>query len=98
MQSNSGSYRTAFKLRKKTSTKTRDEYLVGFWGPLKVVVVRSREATADGAELYNVIFHQTEHRQPPRLASRPTRLERARVNEPLIGRPLLPAPNDPLPF
>lgn len=95
--SDNGKYLTAFKLRKKVSKHTRDEYFVGFWGPLKVVVVRSVHTADDGSEFYNVIFQQTEEPRP-RLAVGPTRSERARVNEPLDVRPLFPAPNDSLPF
>jgi len=88
---------TAFKLRKRVSQRTGNEYLMGFWGQLKVVVLKSNETADDGSEIFNVILQQAEDRRQ-RQDSKPNRAERARANEPLAGYSSRPEPNDPLPF
>lgn len=94
MNVNSGKYLTAFTVSKKISRATGAKRLVGFWGPLKVVIVKSHKADSDGNEVYNVIFEKTDDRQPPRVR-KPSRSERLKVNEPL---PALPVISDPVLF
>lgn len=91
---------TAFKLRKRVSQRTGNEYLFGFWGQLKVVVLKSSETADDGSEIYNVILQQAEDRRQ-RQDAKPTPAERSQVNEPLRSSPKSssrPMPNDAIPF
>lgn len=98
MNANSGKYLTAFTVSEKTSSATGTKRLVGFWGPLKVVIVKSYKADADGNEVYNVIFEKTDDRPSPPRDRKPSRSERLKINEPLPALPAPPVLSDPLPF
>lgn len=98
MNANSDKYLTPFTVSKKVSRATGAERLVGFWGPLKVVIVKSYKADADGNEFYNVIIEKTDDRLPPHRDRKPTRSERLKINEPLPALPTPPVLSDPLPF
>lgn len=87
----------AAKLSKRVS-KNGNEYLHGYLGQMRVVVLKSNETTDDGAEIYNLIFQQTEDRRP-RTDAKPSPAERAKANEPPTEtRRSRPMPNDAIPF
>lgn len=89
---------TAFKLYKKTSKRTGNEYLYGRWGALKVIILRSSETTDDGGEIFNVVLQQADDKPRQQRDSKPSRTERSRVNEPLGGYSSRSEPNDAIPF
>ena len=89
---------TAFKLRKRVSQRTGNEYLMGFWGQLKVVVLKSNETADDGSEIFNVILQQAEDRRQ-RTDAKPSSAQRAKANDPPSEtRSSRPMPNDAIPF
>ena len=87
----------AAKLRKRISKKGA-EYLAGYMGLLRVVVLKTNETADDGSDIYNLIFSQAEDRRQ-RQDTKPSPAERAKVNDPPAEtRSSRPMPNDAIPF
>ena len=85
----------AARLRKRISKKGA-EYLAGYMGLVRVVVLKTNETADDGSEIFNLIFSQAKER---RQDTKPSPAERAKVNEPPTeARSSRPMPNDPIPF